>query len=117
MPWPPIEESVEANDEEAAEAKDEEVAEDIDEDAVTELQSQAMDVYAHDAIPVDEVYFESNSQSPSEISVKDDDEESRVSGDEIETEEYVMSQEVEEIEEGEEVPKQQQSDVILESRE
>ncbi|PON26328.1 hypothetical protein TGAM01_v204804 [Trichoderma gamsii] len=113
LPWPPIEESVEANDEEAAEAKDEEIAEDIDEDAVTELQSQAMDVCAHDAIPVDEVYFESNSQSPSEFSVKDDDEESRVSGDKIETEEYVMSQEVEEMEEGEEVPKQPQSGVYL----
>lgn len=106
MPWPPVEEAVEVNDEEAAEAKDK--------DAVTELQSQAMDICAHDVIPVDEVYIESNSQSPSESSSKDDDEESRVSGNEIETEEYAMSQEVEEVEE---VPKQPQSDVILESPE
>ncbi|KAM0510809.1 hypothetical protein ACHAPE_010513 [Trichoderma viride] len=69
---------------------------------------------AHDAIPVDEIYIEANSQSPPESSVKDDDEESRVSGDEIETEEYAMSQEAEDVEE---VPKQPQSDVILESPE
>lgn len=122
MPWPPIEEAVEVNDEEAAEAKNEEVAEAKDEEVVeakdenpvTELQSEAMDVCAHDTIPLDEIYLESNSQSPSESSVKDDDEESRVSRDEIETEEYAMSQEVEDVEK---VPEQPQSDVILESPE
>ncbi|KAM0476708.1 hypothetical protein ACHAPX_006129 [Trichoderma viride] len=108
------EEAAEAKNEEVSEAKDEEVVEAKDENAVTELQSEAMDVCAHDTIPLDESYLESNSQSPSESSVKDDDEESRVSRDEIETEEYAMSQEVEDVEE---VPEQPQSDVILESPE
>lgn len=98
MPWPPVEE--------VAEVKDDETVEGKDEDAVTELQSPVMDVYDYDAISVDEVYIESNSQSPSEPSIKDDDEESRVLEDDIETEEYGMSQEAEEVEEFEEIPNQ-----------
>ncbi|KAL7900855.1 hypothetical protein HDV63DRAFT_402251 [Trichoderma sp. SZMC 28014] len=98
LPWPPVEE--------VAEVKDDETVEGKDEDAVTELQSPVMDVYDYDAISVDEVYIESNSQSPSEPSIKDDDEESRVLEDDIETEEYGMSQEAEEVEEFEEIPNQ-----------
>lgn len=62
-----------------------------------------MDICNHEAIPVHEVHIEPNSQSPSESSVKDDDEESRFSEHEFETEEYVMSQEVVKVEEVEEV--------------
>ncbi|KAM0464832.1 hypothetical protein ACHAPV_002672 [Trichoderma viride] len=104
LPWPPVEEAAGVKDEEAAEAKDEV--------ATTGLQSPFMDVCDQDVIPVDEFYIESTAQSPSESSVKDDGEESRVSGDEIETEEFVMSQEVEEVNE---LLKQPQSDMILES--
>ncbi|KAK1242587.1 hypothetical protein MKX08_005399 [Trichoderma sp. CBMAI-0020] len=95
LPWPPVEE--------AAEAKDE--------DSATGLQSPNMDVCEHDAIPIDQVYIESNPRSPSESSVKDDGEESRISGDDAETEEYIMSQEVEEA------PKQPQTDMVLGSPE
>jgi hypothetical protein len=102
LPWPPVEEAVE------------EVAEDKDADAATGSQRSNMDISDHDIVSIDEVHLESNSQSSSESSVKDDDEESRVSGDEIETEEYVMSQEVQEVEEVPEVP---QSDMIIESSE
>lgn len=113
MPWPPLEEVAGVKDEETVEAKDEDTAEAKDEDAVTGLQSPVMDVCDHDAISVDEVYIESNSRSPSEPSIKDDDEESHVLQDDIETEEYVMSQEAEEVEEFKEIPYQPPSDMIL----
>ncbi|KAL7918925.1 hypothetical protein ACQKWADRAFT_330145 [Trichoderma austrokoningii] len=95
LPWPPVEEAAEATDE----------------DAVAGPQSSIMDICDHDAVPVD-VHIESNSQSSSESSARND-EESRVSGDEIETDEYVMSQ----VEEVEEIPSLPQSDMILESSE
>jgi dTDP-glucose pyrophosphorylase len=113
LPWPPGEEVARVKDEETVEAKNEKPAEVKEEDAMTGLQSLVMDVCDHDTISVDEVHIETNSRSPSEPSIKDDDEENHVLGDDIETEEYVMSQEAEEVQEIEEIPNQPPSDMVL----
>lgn len=94
MPWPPVEEAVEIKDE----------------DAVTGPQNPIMDIYNHNAVPVDKVHVESDSQALSDSSVNDEDKESRFSEQEIETEEYAMSQEVEQVEQ---VPELPQSNMIF----